>query len=683
MIYRFILIMLLPLLLYSESEQWEKFNYVFSTNKNRFSAVEACDIDVDGDMDLFAGYWNGCLAYFENIGTPKKFFFKLVNPGLNKSTSYNMISAGNKAVPRFVDIDADGDMDLFIGNNDGNIAFYRNDGDIRRPNFKLIRDGSDPANSYFNINAGLAASPFFADIDNDADYDLFIGNALGFLAFYKNDGTATSPLFTRIKGGLSKEDSFNNISTEKYSVPFFRDIRNIGKDDLFIGNWDGAVYFFENKGTLEMPGYDLLSKNFGFIHASGDSTPCLVDLNNDGIDEIICGNSRGGIDLFKLKGKGKLTAFHIGDAPAGNAPDKGSAKKNQDPLQPIKEADIIKKYQEQIWKTYYNGDYIETLNLIELKLKRKDEKTEELRKKCSEEVQRLLQKEMSDSFLLKEVSRDFKNAVDFYISGQYEKSMDAFTLVLNTAPNNKVSTTYKKKANDKILEQKNNEKADQAYNEALEEYKNNNLDHSLLLVKQAMELSPTNPEYQLNFVNISNMRYAKLNTLFYQTNTFRAGELIKKEKYDEALDILYAVKSRFPEDQDVNKNISLCESKMTTMLNLNKTKLLKMYLQKADEAFNSEKFDQAVRNYGLALKYSPDSAEIKEKMKLAQEKLKKSSETVIDPQVIKAHFQKGLEYYSLNQYENAVNEWNKVLELDPENKIAQKNIEKAKMLLKK
>ena len=86
------------------------------------------------------------------------------------------------------DADGDGDLDLFIGNSSGNTYFFRNTGSATTPAYKR-KGGNKP----FGIgDVGYSASPAFADIDDDGDLDLFIGNSGGYTAFFRN--TALVPV---------------------------------------------------------------------------------------------------------------------------------------------------------------------------------------------------------------------------------------------------------------------------------------------------------------------------------------------------------------------------------------------------------------------------------------------------------------------------------------------------------
>ena len=87
--------------LYGQFSEWQVFNYKFekSTNKDFYMSVECCDIDMDGDFDLFVGNWDGFLRFYRNTGRPDKFQFKLEKKGTSKISSYNKVFIGNRAVP--------------------------------------------------------------------------------------------------------------------------------------------------------------------------------------------------------------------------------------------------------------------------------------------------------------------------------------------------------------------------------------------------------------------------------------------------------------------------------------------------------------------------------------------------------------------------------------------------------
>ena len=123
-----------------------------------------------------------------------------------QTNPFGLTNVGFYSSPTFVDIDGDGDLDAFVGNNGGNTLYYRNTGTATNPAFT-------PQTTNLELtNVGFSSSPTFVDIDGDGDLDAFVGNNLGNTRYFRNTGTATNPAFTSqtTNLGLTNVGSFSS-----------------------------------------------------------------------------------------------------------------------------------------------------------------------------------------------------------------------------------------------------------------------------------------------------------------------------------------------------------------------------------------------------------------------------------------------------------------------------------------
>jgi hypothetical protein len=216
------------------------------TNANLFGIIDVglnsapsfADIDNDNKDDAFVGEIAGDIYYFRNIGSPPSspnFAAQIVNPsGISRLGTYYS--------PSFVDIDDDGDMDLFVGILTGDILYFQNTGNVN--NFQFAGGITNP----FNFsNAGLRAAISFTDIDNDGDYDAFVGNSSGNILGYENVGSKNLPIFN-----TPVTNPFGLTNVIQSATPTFADIDNDGRDDCFVGNSNGDIYFFKNTTVVSV-----------------------------------------------------------------------------------------------------------------------------------------------------------------------------------------------------------------------------------------------------------------------------------------------------------------------------------------------------------------------------------------------------------------------------------------------
>ncbi len=262
----------------------EEANFVHITDSLEYidvagiAHIDFADIDSDGVIDMFIGDNLGNINYFANIGTPEAFDFELV------TQNFGAVHVVEQAAPCFIDIDADNDYDLFVGDEDGYMHYYRNDGDSVNWDYILI------SANFMGIDVGIYASPEFADVDGDGDFELFIGKdgesgcLLGNIYYYHNIGNSNVFEFDFItKNYLILDQSTLGV------MPQLIDINNDGLFDILAGSYSG-IFYYENQGTPSAASFVLMDETFQDIYIWGFH-PWFVDIDGDGDYDLLCGES--------------------------------------------------------------------------------------------------------------------------------------------------------------------------------------------------------------------------------------------------------------------------------------------------------------------------------------------------------------------------------------------------------
>lgn len=257
----------------------------FGIQQSSYINVPAtADLDGDGDMDVLIGEYYGSMAYYENIGsaTNPQFAAPVNNPfGLDSVLEY--------AFPEFADIDNDGDMDLLVGEYYGNFQFFRNVGTPTAPSFAPAQQNPFGIQSsyYFGV-------PSFADLDNDGDLDLLIGEYYGNMKYFQNIGSASAPLF-----GAPVDNPFGLTSTYEFAFVDFGDLDNDGDFDLMVGEYYGNFQYFENNGNASNPQFVAPLQNPFGLSGTGIAFPQFVDLDDDGDLDMLVGAYYGVVNYYE------------------------------------------------------------------------------------------------------------------------------------------------------------------------------------------------------------------------------------------------------------------------------------------------------------------------------------------------------------------------------------------------
>jgi hypothetical protein len=237
-------------------------------------------------MDAFAGTGNGTFRYYENTGSPATPHFAERTGAANPLTAFDV---GFASKPAFVDVNADGDLDLLSASRDGAFFFFENTGSPASPAFR-----HEHPLDVFSVDGH--STPVFADLDADGDLDALSGEGVGRFAYYENTGSPGSPAFAQRTGLANPLDSFD-VSYSGYSGVYYGrshlalgDLDGDGDLDVFTGSGRGDFRFLENLGTPAIPFFVELSGTANPLDGfdvGAHSAPTVVDLDGDGDLDVL------------------------------------------------------------------------------------------------------------------------------------------------------------------------------------------------------------------------------------------------------------------------------------------------------------------------------------------------------------------------------------------------------------
>lgn len=260
-----------------------------------YSTPVAVDIDKDGDLDIFSGTKDGTVAYYENTGSAQS---PTLTARTGASNPLDAVDVGDYSAPGFVDIDNDGDQDVFVGEKLGTVKYYENTGSAASPVF-TERTGAN--NPFDGVAANGYSKPVFANIDNDSDMDAFVGEQSGQIRYYENTGTEDAPVFTERIGANNPLDGFD-VGT--HAVPVFVDMDTDEDLDAISGSATGPLKYYENIGSKTSP---VFVERTGYLNPIDDaisnqySTPAFADMDNDGDMDLFHGWNYGSVYYYESR----------------------------------------------------------------------------------------------------------------------------------------------------------------------------------------------------------------------------------------------------------------------------------------------------------------------------------------------------------------------------------------------
>jgi hypothetical protein len=285
-------------------------------------SVAVADINRDGHFDMYvSGYIRNDLIEGLNIFNKEGYggtSALLINRGDNsfedQTKERGLYYKHNTFQSAFIDFDNDGDLDLVVAHDTGQVRTWENDGSGHFTN------APNPNSAEYAYPMGIA----IGDYDNDGLVDFFFSNA------------GSSPPHFMLKGDLREDQKhnwkwllFHNLGQMKFEEvageakladyefswgAVFEDLNLDGREDLVVSeNFVSAP--FHKFGFMRLPGRLLLQTPAGeFAEVGAEAgvvnnrysiSPLTADFNNDGLPDIVHVNIAGRSQVFLSSGKSR------------------------------------------------------------------------------------------------------------------------------------------------------------------------------------------------------------------------------------------------------------------------------------------------------------------------------------------------------------------------------------------
>lgn len=244
------------------------------------------DIDGDGDLDLFIQEESGQIAFFEHVPDEEPRFQW-------RTDHFHELDVGEWY--RFVDLNRDSIPDLLAEQPYSYVRYYRNVGTATEPRFELAADSLKDVSGE-PIFSDRQNIPNATDIDCNGRMDLLVGRLTGTITRYQENGTDEqgAPMFEHINDRFEDIEIVAQIgSLHGANTMAFGDIDGDGDQDLFWGDFfEPGILLLENSGTCQSPSYRGTPRPFPLdepLLTSGYNAPTVGDVDGDGLPDLIVG----------------------------------------------------------------------------------------------------------------------------------------------------------------------------------------------------------------------------------------------------------------------------------------------------------------------------------------------------------------------------------------------------------
>lgn len=286
---------------------------ISNPNRGWLLTVAVCDWDGDGVRDLLVGGWCRYLTFYRNVGSNERPLYRTgevifdakIFPGLDYGRNPDIPYQG--VFIETCDWNGDGETDLLCGTYmRGRIYLLPTTGRDER-GLPILGDPEPLTAGGKEIDFLLHSKPSVADRDGDGDLDLMSGQyhinsdrEVSGCYYFRNIGDRRHP---RLVAGLQLKDAAGVVIRPAYHmVTTMTDWDLDGRRDVLVSSYASTLLYLE-KGRAEAS--KLTRQEIPCIGLEPCRVigcfayPVVVDLNADGIADIVTGDGEGTVQLYR------------------------------------------------------------------------------------------------------------------------------------------------------------------------------------------------------------------------------------------------------------------------------------------------------------------------------------------------------------------------------------------------
>ena len=221
----------------------------------------------------------------------------------------NVVTAAGKfSTPTMGDLNNNDLVDLMLGQGDGTIMWYEqlaaNSTNFGPGTLLLNANGTNLAMSDIKNAKTKYAAPTLTDLDGNGMLELLVGEETGRVLRYEQAGATGADALRFNQTLLFANPAGTPVGTPNagsFAQPAVIDLDNNGLLDVLVGSNDGTLLRYEQNAANS-----LTFNNFGqmkladgtIINAGSVDKPLLTDFNGDGYLDMLLGNKAGTIVLY-------------------------------------------------------------------------------------------------------------------------------------------------------------------------------------------------------------------------------------------------------------------------------------------------------------------------------------------------------------------------------------------------